>query len=126
MTKDDRTVERRWMEASRPSSAMRRERQLVVLGGGAAVAFVVAVVVTVAVLWESHARERVRFRGRDYVTPSLISKAEAPSGLRPVDGRIRGMQVMIPVSQADDPIPTVILLRRGDGRFVVYSLSGGT
>jgi hypothetical protein len=95
---------------------------------GVLAAVIIAVVVTAAVLWENHAKQSVSFRGRDYINRTVISDAQATKfkPLTDVHARLRGLEVMVPTLQLHGGLsPTVILLRRGDGRYDIYALSGG-
>jgi hypothetical protein len=101
------------------------------LSGVAAVVGACATVVGV-VLSEHERNSPVSFHGRDYVAPSTLpaSGARRYGALTSVSDRRRGMPVYLTSSEAtwlrqSNQDPTILFLRRGDGSFVVYSLSCG-
>src|SRR4051794_34519993 len=108
-------------------TAIRRERLFRTAFLVSVVAIVTASVATGVVLWQNHARDSVTFRGRQYVNPRVVTRREAARHESLVDAHVqlRGMDVLLRASQSTAATPTVLLLRRGDGRYVVYSLSGG-
>ncbi len=85
------------------------------------VALVIAVATTVGVVWDEHTREIVSFRGRDYIQPRVVSVVGMP--IADAHARVRGMEAFVPARVPGTP--GFLALRRGDGRFVLYGLSGG-
>jgi hypothetical protein len=72
--------------------------------------------------------ESVTYSGRDYIEPRTISAAEVTRDwppLRDTHTTRRGLALFVPRSVSRGVTPTVVLLRRRDGRYEVYGLSGG-
>jgi hypothetical protein len=92
-------------------------------------ALLVAAVTGGVALWENHAMETVTYRGRDYIDPADISASEVKARwapLRDAHAKSHGLEIVIPAGQIISGFaPTVLLLRRGDGTFSIYGLSGG-
>jgi hypothetical protein len=92
-------------------------------------ALVVVAVVDVVVVWKDHAMATASYRGRDYINPSDISRAEVKADwapLRDMHAKSHGLDIFVPATQIVSGFdPTVLLLRRGDGTYAIYSLSGG-
>jgi hypothetical protein len=93
------------------------------------VVFAVAGMVTLALHSGSRAPGTVSYRGREYINGAGVSLAEVNKRWAPLrDAHTRGhrMEIFVPASQlAPDFSPTVVLLRRSDGTFAIYELSGG-
>lgn len=75
------------------------------------------------------APESLSYRGRDYIEPRTITAAEMKKNfgpLRDMHTRRRGLALFVlkGVSPRGE-VPTIVLLRRWDGRYEVYGLSGG-
>ena len=90
---------------------------------------VVAAVVGIAALWNDHAMSTASYRGRDYINPSDISSADVTrhwAPLRDTHAKSHGLEVFVPAAEdVGNFSATVVLLRRGDGTFSIYELSGG-
>ena len=71
----------------------------------------------------------IKYDGRTYLNPGPISAekvAEDWAPLQDVGVERRGMDLLVPVAQLRaDGDPTVVLLRRDDGSYLIYGLSGG-
>lgn len=101
-------------------------RRLARLAVGAAV--LGAVALAAYIVHTDRAAGTIHYLGRDYIDPATISADEA-AGWRPLENghtRRKGLPLVVPRSElAYGEVPTVVLLRRGDGRYEIYSLSGG-
>jgi hypothetical protein len=89
----------------------------------------VAVGFAAAAYWDRRQRETISFSGRDYIAPITISHEEARTKwfpLRDQKTQRLGMPLLTPTSQSrQGETPTVILLQRPNGDYVLYALSGG-
>ena len=109
----------------------RQRRRQFLLGVGvlALVAVLVAVGFAAAAYWDRRQRETISFYGRDYIAPITISREEARTKWFPLHDqhtRCLGMPLLTPASQSHPgETPTVILLHRTAGGYVIYALSGG-
>ena len=68
----------------------------------------------------------VEYNGRQYVDPGTVPASRLrDTPLRDTGVDRRGMDVLVPDSPGSSGDPTWIVLRRDDGRYDVYNLSGG-
>jgi hypothetical protein len=68
---------------------------------------------------------RIEYNGRTYVDPGTVPASHLrDTPLRDTGVDRRGMDLLVPVS-AGSGQPVMVVLRRDDGRYDVYNLSGG-
>jgi hypothetical protein len=93
------------------------------------VVLTVAGMVTLALHSGSRAPGTVSYRGREYINGSGVSLAEVNKRWAPLRATHRTshkMEIFVPASQVVPGFsPTVVMLRRSDGTFAIYELSGG-
>jgi hypothetical protein len=113
-----------------PASRVLKRRRVATLACVAAV--IIAFGTAVGVVIAEHDRTKaVSFHGRDYIAPETVASRDVkPYGpLVRVNERRRGMPLYLNAREAQwlkqGQDPTILFLRRGDGSFIVYGLSGG-